>query len=164
MSFADRIIFKRSFELLILIMTTGKYGLNRPDIQILDISGTTSPLIESMRRSGYKVYSTQLGEVPLASPDLILCYGPIVPDLEWGSVIEQSKPSTQLIIMNVPVSHSRRDQASEFELDPSHLGKFRKYPIHHWSDLMLGWGSYRRIRNCPVVKIRPIQMEFRLRQ
>jgi hypothetical protein len=93
--------------------------------------------------------------------DLVICDGPLRPGMDLPGLLQTLEPTFQVILMNVVVLGSAKDREALF--NPAEIGKHRKYPIHKWYDWIWGWAEYRRLRQCPVVRIRPIQTDFRLR-
>lgn len=153
-------VFKRSFELFENQILTNRYGFNRSDLSVLDLSSTQGPLAYELERRGIRVQRLEQSASLKEPLDLIVCYGPLKEGFQLDELIRTFEPTFQLVLLNVPnLSIGRRADV----LNPAEFGKFRRYPIHKWYDFVFGVQTYVRLRQCPVLKIRPINIEFRLR-
>jgi hypothetical protein len=154
MSPKHRRVFQRSFDMLEILLFSNRYGFSRPDLSILDISTDSLVLTKELQRIGYKVQRLDSG-LPLHEPlDLVVCNGPLKEGVDLHELLKTFKPGFQVILMNQPIQRNGQSDPSYF--NPSDIGKYRLYPIGRWYDLIYGYSTMFRLKDCPVVKIKPI--------
>lgn len=159
---AHQRVFSRSFTIFESILLSNRYGFNRSDLSILDLSATRGPLAAELERKGYRVQRLDQPN-PVVEPfDLIVCCDMVKEGIHLSELLQTFQPTFQLVLINVPNISIRISRSNP--LNPAELGKFRRYPIHRWYDIIYGYQTFLRMIECPMVKIRPIQVDFRLRE
>ena len=155
-------VFSRSYTILEGILLSSRYGFNRSDLSILDLSATRGPLAAELERKGYRVQRLDQSN-PVDEPfDLIICCDMVKEGIHLSELLQTLQPTFQLVLINVPNVSFRL--SNSHPLNPAEFGKFRRYTIHKWYDFIYGYQTFLRLRECPMVKIRPIQVDFRLRE
>ena len=153
------ILFKRSFQTLENILHLDRYGFSRPDLSILDLSDSDSPLAGELKRIGYDVQRLDDGQELREPLNLILCDGPFTGSMDLADLLHSLKPGFQIILMNQPIQRNGQSDSSYF--NPATLGRYRLFPIAKWTDAVYGLPTMFRLVDCPVVKIKPILISER---
>lgn len=162
MRLSDRRLFVRSFDVLEQLLTSRFYGFSRPDLSILDISPPESPLARELSRMGYRVQRFDCHVTNSEHIDLMVCDGPYNGPVNLSEMVRMFQPGTQVILMRQPIR--RNSQSDPRYFNPSTLGKYRIYPVERWTELLFGLGTYLKMVDCPVVKIRPTPEELSKRE
>jgi hypothetical protein len=103
---------------------------------------------------GFNVQRLELGR-PVSEPlDIILCNGQFDDEVDIMELLTTFRSGFRLIIMNQPIN--RYGQSENGFFNPLDIGNYDLYPIGRWYDIIYGYSTMFRLKDCPVVKIKPI--------
>ena len=155
MRFLNSIVDYRSLNIIKSFLSNSKFEMyHHHPVSVLYLADPSSIILKELRRRGYKLYFNVSGAMNRAPFDLIIYDGSTMSGESLNNITMSLPQSFQIVLINQRIKRNGRDGSDL--LNPADCVKFQVYPIHRWYDILFGLSIREKLRNCPVVRVKPI--------